>query len=116
MGAYGGNHFKSMPFTDLVSAIEDENGTIPDKYVLNQNYPNPFNPSTTISYFLSKPVTTSLKVYNILGKEVKALVNGYQMGGKHTIVFDARNLASGVYYYKLQAGSFSHTRKMILIR
>ena len=117
MGAYGGNQYKSMPFTSLeITGIKDENETIPDKLILRQNYPNPFNPATTISYSISEPATISLKVYDILGKEIKTLVNGYQMGGKHTIVFDARNFASGVYYYKLQAGSFSHTRKMILVR
>ncbi|MEJ2545462.1 MAG: T9SS type A sorting domain-containing protein, partial [Calditrichaceae bacterium] len=117
MGAYGGNQYKSMPFTSLeITGIKDENETIPDKLILRQNYPNPFNPATTISYSISEPATISLKVYDILGKEIKTLVNGYQMGGKHTIVFDARNFASGVYYYRLQAGSYSHTRKMILVR
>jgi hypothetical protein len=117
MGAYGGNQYKSMPYMSmLISGIEDENGTIPNKFTLNQNYPNPFNPTTTISYFISKPATTSLKVYDILGKEVKTLVNEYQTIGSYKIELDASSLSSGVYFYKLQSGSFSNTRKMILLR
>jgi hypothetical protein len=117
MGAYGGNQYKSMPFTSLeITGIKDENETIPVKLILRQNYPNPFNPATTISYSISEPATISLIVYDILGKEVITLLNGYQTAGSHKIEFDASFLSSGVYFYKLQSGSFSNTRKMILLR
>ena len=118
MGAYGGNQYKSMPYLNmaaLISGIEDENGTIPNKFGLNQNYPNPFNPTTTISYSISEPATTSLKVYDMLGKEVKTLVNEHQNIGSYNIEFDASFLSSGVYFYIMKAGEFSDIKKLILI-
>jgi hypothetical protein len=119
MGAYGGNQYKSMPYMqmdDLVSGIEDENGTIANKFSLNQNYPNPFNPSTTIEFTLPKSEFTTLKVYNILGKEVSSLVSNNLNPGNHTYTFDGTNLASGIYYYQLMAGEFHQVKKMILLR
>jgi hypothetical protein len=117
MGAYGGNQYKSMPFTSLeITGIKDENETIPDKLILRQNYPNPFNPATTISYSISEPATISLKVYDILGKEVITLLNEYQTSGNYKIEFDASSLSSGVYFYKMEAGAFSEIRKLSLIK
>jgi predicted esterase len=111
--------FLEAPVTEEISVInrvEDEYGSTPNKFVLNQNYPNPFNPITTISYFLSKPATTSIKVYDLLGKEVKTLLNGYQTAGSHKIELDASSLSSGVYFYKMEAGAFSEIRKLVLIK
>ncbi len=101
---------------DGVTAV---NGTLPLQprgFVLNQNYPNPFNPTTTISYQLSVAGTVKLTVYNTLGQKVRTLVNGFQPAGQHTVRFDASGLASGVYIYKLESGTFTDVRKMILIR
>ncbi len=86
------------------------------KYELAQNYPNPFNPSTTIKYQTTGKDFVSLKVYNILGKEVASLVNGVQNPGNHEAVFNAKNLSSGIYFYTLQSGSFNVTKKMILLK
>jgi hypothetical protein len=111
--------FLEAPVTEeisVISGIEDEYGTIPNKFVLNQNYPNPFNPETTISYSISEPATISLKVYDMLGKEVKTLVNEHQPTGSYKIEFDASALSSGVYFYQLHGRDFGETRKMLLIK
>ncbi len=85
-------------------------------YKLNQNYPNPFNPNTTISYNLVKSSFVTLKIYNVLGKEVKTLVNEYQQSGINEINFNASELSSGVYFYRISAGEFSDLKKMMLIK
>lgn len=91
-------------------------GTIPAWFSLSQNYPNPFNPATTISYQISTVSRVSLKVYDVLGRSVKTLVNEVQSPGSHKAVFNAAGLASGVYFYTLKAGGYVETRKMVLIR
>ena len=89
-------------------------------YSLSQNYPNPFNPTTQIAYSLAKPGFVTLKVYDLLGQEVATLVNGQQNAGSHSVSFStvsgARSLASGVYFYRLEAGSFVATHKMIVLK
>ncbi|HEY3251576.1 MAG TPA: T9SS type A sorting domain-containing protein [Ignavibacteria bacterium] len=90
--------------------------TIPAKFSLTQNYPNPFNPSTTINYSIAENSLVSLKVYNSVGQLVSTLVEGTQEAGSYRMSFDASNLSSGVYYYRLDAGSFSDTKKMTLIK
>lgn len=85
-------------------------------YRLEQNYPNPFNPTTNISYVLPKAENVSLKVYDVLGREVATLVNEVKAAGAYTVPFNASNLSSGVYFYKLQAGSFVQTKKMMLVK
>ncbi len=88
----------------------------PEKFALEQNYPNPFNPSTKIKFELSQSEFVGLKVYDILGKEVKTLVNEKKPAGSYEVQFDASKLASGTYFYKLQAGSFTEIKKMILMK
>jgi len=88
----------------------------PKKFELSQNYPNPFNPMTNIEYAISSRQYVILKVYNLLGKELTTLVKGYKETGSYTVNFDASNLSSGVYIYKLQAGDFTQTRKMTLLK
>jgi len=80
------------------------------------NYPNPFNPTTVISYQLPKDGIVIVKVYDILGKEVKSLVNEYKSAGNYTVSFDASHLASGIYFYQLRAGNFISTKKMLLLK
>ena len=86
------------------------------KFLLGQNYPNPFNPATTISYSVAKSGPVTIKVYDVLGNEVKTLVNEYRVAGVYSITFDAGRLASGIYFYKLKIGTFSDIKKMILIK
>jgi len=88
----------------------------PDGYKLEQNYPNPFNPSTTIEFRIPQSSFVTLKVYDILGQEVRLLVNEFKESGVHTINFDASELNSGMYIYELESGSFIQTRKMILLK
>ena len=85
-------------------------------FSLEQNYPNPFNPSTVISYRLPETSFVTLKIYDALGREVAVLVNEQKPAGTYEVEFDASDLSSGIYFYKLQAGSFVQTRKMILLR
>jgi hypothetical protein len=91
-------------------------GTLPVEFTLNQNYPNPFNPSTTISFSLPHSANASLKVFDMLGREVATLVNGYTTAGSHEVQFNATNLASGVYFYKLTSGDFTQMMKMMLVK
>ena len=98
----------------IISGIE--NVEIPTEYQLLQNFPNPFNPSTIISYQLPARGNVTLKVYDVLGNEVATLVDEYREEGKYEVEFDGRNLASGLFFYKLQAGSFVETKKMVLIK
>lgn len=89
---------------------------VPEGYTLIQNYPNPFNPSTKIAYSLPEGSIVTLKVYDVLGNMIETLVNEKKSAGKYEIVFDGSNLSSGVYFYKMQAGSFVAVKKFILMR
>jgi hypothetical protein len=89
---------------------------MPVEYALHQNYPNPFNPSTTIRYALPQKSFVTLKVYDALGQEVATLVNEEQEPGNKEVVFTATHLASGIYFYRLRAGSFSASSKMLLTK
>jgi hypothetical protein len=89
---------------------------VPLEYTLRQNYPNPFNPTTTIRFGLPERSTVTIKVFNLLGGEVATIVDGIFDAGERAVEFDAANLASGVYVYRLQAGTFTQTRKMVLMR
>jgi len=96
--------------------VEEESGEIITEYALNSNYPNPFNPTTQISYQLPENSFVNLGVYNALGQKVEELVNQHQSSGKYTVKFDASNLPSGVYIYKLQTEKFSDVKKMLLTK
>jgi hypothetical protein len=96
--------------------VLNSNKLIPMKYELGQNYPNPFNPTTVIQYQLPNADYVSLKLYNLLGEEVKTLVNEVQEAGYKLVQIDATGLSSGVYFYRLTAGSFVETRKLVLLR
>ena len=98
----------------LATGVEDE--IVVNSFTLEQNYPNPFNPSTSIKYSLAERSAVSLKVYDVLGNEVVTLVNTTQSIGDYDINFDAANLASGLYIYTLKAGSFTSTKKMMLLK
>ena len=115
----------------VISAVENPPSlNIPQKFLLSQNYPNPFNPVTIIKYQIpavvpnqpdgktgeGKNLMVSLKVYDILGREVTTLVNEEKPAGIYEVRFNAGSLASGVYFYQLRAGSFIQTKKMILLK
>jgi len=94
---------------------------LPKEFGLGQNAPNPFNPSTSISYDLPKACNVQLEIYNVLGQEVKTLISGYQEAGSQSIIWDGTNhagnsVASGVYFYRISAGDFSATKKMMMLK
>ncbi|MCH7820056.1 MAG: T9SS type A sorting domain-containing protein [Candidatus Marinimicrobia bacterium] len=89
---------------------------IPIRFQLNQNHPNPFNPVTTIGYALPRSGDVTLLIFNLLGEEVTRLVDGFQPTGTYQIIWDASNYSSGIYFYRLQAGDFVQTRKMVLLK
>ncbi len=100
---------------EITSLDESPYVSISD-YQLQQNYPNPFNPETVITYRISGNVKTSLRIYDITGREVKTLVNQSQPAGEYLVTFNASGLASGIYIYRLRAGNFEQSRKMLLLR
>jgi hypothetical protein len=101
----------------VVTGVDDATKKpVPETYSLAQNYPNPFNPTTAISYQLASGGDVTLKVYDPLGREVETLVKGHQDAGKYTIQFNANTLASGIYFYRLTAGNFVATKKVVLLK
>jgi hypothetical protein len=102
--------------TPTHSSVTAENGSVPTEYVLNQNYPNPFNPVTTIKYAIPVSGNVSLKIYNSIGQIVETIINGYQQAGNYIAEFNASNLSSGVYMYKLEAGNYSITKKLVVMK
>lgn len=106
----------SLTTRSQIVGIEGEEYSIPSKYNMDQNYPNPFNPTTNIKFSLPKEDNVTLKVYNVMGEEVASLVNRFMNAGVYTVSFDAKNLSSGLYFYKIQTSGFSKTMKMLLAK
>jgi hypothetical protein len=98
-----------------VVGVKDNPGIV-NVYDLKQNYPNPFNPNTQITYSIEKPGLVTLKIFDMLGREIKELVNQSQNAGSYTVNFDASNLSSGIYLYQINSGNFQSAKKMILIK
>jgi hypothetical protein len=99
----------------LLTSVKEIN-FIAESYNLEQNYPNPFNPSTTINFSVPSSEFVTLKVFDVIGNELATLVNEEKSTGSYEVKFDAKGLSSGIYFYKLTAGNFIETKKMILIR
>lgn len=106
-----GTVYKKSTVTAIVPTV-----TVPQEFVLKQNFPNPFNPSTSITFTLKKQDLVRLSIFDASGREVKVMVNGWRSAGEYTERFDGSMLASGVYFYKLEAGNFSATKKMMLVK
>jgi hypothetical protein len=98
----------------MPTGIVNELSLSPSSFVLHQNYPNPFNPSTIISFSIPSRSFVSLRIFDLIGRRVATLINEYQNAGTHFATFNATNLSSGIYFYRLQAGSFSETKKLVL--
>ncbi|MFZ0389794.1 MAG: T9SS type A sorting domain-containing protein [Calditrichia bacterium] len=107
---------KKAQNTSMVGIEKNEYNILPAGYRLQQNYPNPFNPVTTIGFSIPRSRYIQIKVYDVLGKEVATVLEGKISGGEHRVLFDAGRLASGIYYYQLQAGQQKITRKMLLLK
>ncbi len=116
-GTWGGGVWR-RPLSDTITSVKDHGGLteLPTQFRLEQNYPNPFNPTTTISFSIPTKSFVTLKVYDALGKEVAVLVSGELLAGTYSRQWNASGLPSGVYFYTLQAGSLSETKKLILLR
>jgi len=102
--------------SNAVTGVRSQSDVIPEKFLLFQNYPNPFNPSTTINYQLHTNSYVTLKVYDILGREVVTIVNEKENTGSYSVKFDGSQFASGVYFYRLTAGSFVSVKKLTLLK
>lgn len=112
----GINQFITATEGQGIVNIESNGSLLPDGYELNQNYPNPFNPSTTIKFDLPDRNFINLSIYDIKGKLIETLINGSMNSGNHTVNWDASYFPSGVYFYKLETGEHSSTKKMILLK
>lgn len=107
----------TLSLTNKLTGIGNDQGSlIPTEFRLEQNYPNPFNPSTTIEYSIPQAGLVTIKIFDILGREVTTLVNEEKQRGNHEVKFNGSNLSSGIYFYRLQAGSFVETKKMLLLK
>jgi hypothetical protein len=100
----------------IITGVTQNGNTVPIEYTLSQNYPNPFNPTTKINFALPKSGLVTLKVYDVLGKEVATLVNSNMSVGSYSFEFNASNLTSGIYFYRLESNGFSEVKKMMLIK
>lgn len=114
--AIGSSDCSVRKFRTQQAASVAVNNALPTEYQLLQNYPNPFNPNTMISFTLKDGGTTSLKVYDVLGREVGTVVNEYLAAGAYSFQFNAENLTDGVYFYQLTSGKFSAVKKMLLVK
>lgn len=101
---------------DTVTAIEKDENSLPDDFLLFQNYPNPFNPSTTIKFSVTNHQVVTLKIYDILGREISTLLNEKKQPGNYEILFEGKDLASGIYFYRLTAGHVNIIKKMLLLK
>jgi len=113
---YGDDVYIDSICVSTLVGIRQINSSVPDAYSLSQNYPNPFNPTTNIEFGLPKSGQVKLVVFDILGREVKTIVNEYREAGSYKVDFDASNLASGVYFYRIDAANFTQVKKMLLIK
>jgi len=115
---YGAKHFEKPMYIWISGTLGVHNGSpeLPQTVVLRQNYPNPFNPVTIISFELPRASQVNLTVYDILGREIAVLVNDRKNAGIHQVKFDGSDLASGVYFYRIQTGTYMETRKLLLMR
>jgi len=114
-GTYGGGVWRRT-LSEMITSMERLSTELPTNFGLGQNYPNPFNPSTTIPFSVPSKAFVSLKVFDTLGREVSSLVSEELSAGTHSRQWSAVGLASGIYFYRLQAGSFVETRSLLLLR
>ena len=98
------------------AGVDKPENSLPQRYKLEQNYPNPFNPATQIVFEIPSGEFVSLRIFNMLGQQVAVLVNEQRPAGAYTVTFRANNLPSGMYFYRLIAGSFQQTRKLLLLK
>jgi len=110
------NSQNTLLCTEVPAGVNSSGSNVPNDTKLYQNYPNPFNPNTVISYSLTASKNVALKIYDVLGNEVASLVNSRQNAGDYSVEFNAGNLASGTYYYSLEAGDYREVKKMVVVK
>lgn len=110
------DYYSLMTFHSNLTGIADDNNALPQSFALYQNYPNPFNAQTTISYILPQASEISLDIFDILGRKIETLQSGHQEAGEHSVIWNAENNTSGIYFYKLIVGDRIYSNKMILLR
>jgi len=117
-GAWGWIAVDEIQITNatLVTGVESEKSSVPTQFELAQNFPNPFNPTTKIQYTLGKNTNVEISVYDLLGQKVATLVNEYQNGGSHKIVWDASGASAGVYFCQMKTNGLVETKKMLLVK
>ena len=113
IGRIAANEIAELSFT---TEVEEVDNYIPSEFSLSQNYPNPFNPTTTIRFLVPQLLHVTLKVFDVLGREVATLVDGELNPGEHSVVFNAKDLPSGVYFYRLITTAFTQTKSMEVIK
>ena len=116
LGSGQGSVVWKRPLREMISSVGTSAAYVPGKFILEQNYPNPFNPATVIEYQIPGEDFVSLKVYDILGKEVATLINGVKRAGSYRFEFNAASLPSGVYFYRISTGNYTAVKKMLLLR
>ena len=104
------------PLSEIITAVKDKKNNLPTNFSLEQNYPNPFNPTTVINFSVPKTSMVTIKVYDVLGNEIATLLNKEKLAGKYSVNFNASKFSSGVYFYRMQAGSFVEAKKLILLK
>ena len=105
-----------IPIASIATSVNGRPSPMPGQYALYQNFPNPFNPNTVVRYQIPVNSRVTLKVYDVLGREIVTLVDGEQSAGTHSVFFNAANVASGIYFYRLQAGTYSETKKFTVLK
>jgi hypothetical protein len=114
-GTVGGKVWR-RPLSQMITSLDHVTTELPQEFLLFQNFPNPFNPSTAIRYELPKSSHVTLSVFDVLGRDVSVLVNEGEQPGVYSVRFDGSGLASGMYFYRLQAGDFVQTRRLLLLK
>ena len=105
-----------ISLSEIITGINNQQSNLPNRFSLSQNYPNPFNPTTIINYSIPKTSLVTIKVYDVLGREVATLVNEEKYAGNYSVQFSGSKLSSGIYFYRIQAGSFVQTKKLLLLK
>ncbi|MCL4512385.1 MAG: T9SS type A sorting domain-containing protein [Bacteroidetes bacterium] len=114
-GTYRGGLWR-RPLSEMITAVENPSTDLPTHFILSQNYPNPFNPATEISYDLPKRSHVLIAVFDVLGRNVGTLVNEEEAAGRYRVTFNASELPSGVYFYRIEAGTYHDTKKLLLLK
>jgi hypothetical protein len=112
---FSANLLSSISAFENINSVNEESIT-ESGFLLKQNYPNPFNPSSTISYSIVKAGNVLLTVYNAIGSKVVTILNEYKTSGSYTVKFNGNNLASGIYFYRLESGEATIVKKMLLMK